>query len=197
VRPLMVPLIARIGQRKTIAIALSMLVASMLVLQHFLTTDTSTGYYILPLVLYAFCLSPLLPAIGSGTVARIAQQEKLLDAVSHYMTFRQLGASLGVAVLNILLAHRESLHTGRLYEHVHRDDTGTQAWLATQSANAMARGGYSIIDSHATALGRLAEAARHQAETLSYADAFGFMALIGVVALCMIPIIPPTLVIRK
>jgi DHA2 family multidrug resistance protein len=197
VRPLMVPLIARIGQRKTIAIALSMLVASMLVLLHFLTTDTSTGYYILPLVLYAFCLSPLLPAIGSGTVARIAQQEKLLDAVSHYMTFRQLGASLGVAVLNILLAHRESLHTGRLYEHVHRGDPGTQAWLAAQSANAIVRGGHSIVDSQMIALARLAEAARQQAETLSYADAFGFMALIGVVAVCMIPIIPPTPVIRK
>ena len=42
------------------------------------------------------------------------------------------------------------------------------------------------------AFGQLAEAARQQAATLSYADAFGFMALIGVVALCMVPIIPPT-----
>ena len=148
-------------------------------------------------MLYALCLSPLLPAIGSGTVARIAQQEKLLDGVSIYMTFRQFGASLGVALLNILLDHRETLHSGRLFEHLHRDDSGTQAWLATQSANAIARGGYSLVDSHTMAFGQLAEAARQQAATLSYADAFGFMALIGVVALCMIPIIPPTPVIRK
>jgi choline dehydrogenase-like flavoprotein len=44
-RPLMVPLIAHIGQRKTIVIALSILPGSMLVFQHFLTTDTATEYY--------------------------------------------------------------------------------------------------------------------------------------------------------
>ena len=33
--------------------------------------------------------------------------------------------------------------------------------------------------------------------TLSYADAFWFMALIGIMALCLVPIIPPTPVIRK
>jgi DHA2 family multidrug resistance protein len=34
-------------------------------------------------------------------------------------------------------------------------------------------------------------------ETLSYADAFSFMALIGVLALCLVPVMPPTPVIRK
>src|SRR6202034_4356880 len=43
VRPLMVPFIARLGQRKTIAFALLMLIASMLIFQDILTTDTSTG----------------------------------------------------------------------------------------------------------------------------------------------------------
>ena len=92
VRPLMVPLIAHLGQRKTIIGALSVLIASMLLFQHYLTRDTPAVYYIPPLVLYALCLSPLLPAVGSGTVAQIAQ-EKLLDGVSLYMTFRQFGAS--------------------------------------------------------------------------------------------------------
>jgi DHA2 family multidrug resistance protein len=195
VRPLMVPLIAHIGQRKTIVLALSMLIASMLVFQHLLTTDTATGYYFAPLVLYGLCLSPLLPAIGSGTVAQIAQ-DKLLDGVSLYMTFRQFGASLGVALLNILLAHRETLHSSRLFEHLHRNDASTLAALASRSANAIAHG-YSSIDSQGFALAQLAQAVRQQAATLSYADAFSFMAVIGIVALCLIPIIPPTPVIRK
>ena len=108
VRPLMVPLIAHLGQRKTIIGALSMLIASMLLFQHYLTRDTPAAYYIPPLVLYGLCLSPLLPAVGSGTVAQIAQ-DKLLDGVSLYMTFRQFGASLGVALLTILIDHRETL----------------------------------------------------------------------------------------
>jgi DHA2 family multidrug resistance protein len=46
-------------------------------------------------------------------------------------------------------------------------------------------------------LAQLAEAGRQQAETLSYADAFGFMAVIAVIAVCLVPIIPPTPVVRK
>jgi len=195
-RPLMAPVIASLGQRKTIALALLMLIASMGFFQHFLTSGTPTVYYIVPLVLYGLCLSPLLPAVGSGTVARV-EQEKLLDAVSHYMTFRQFGASLGVALLNILLARRETLHSARLFDHLQRDNVSTHAWLAVQSANAMARGGHSNIDSQAVAIGQLAQAARDQAATLSYADAFGFMALVGVVALCTIPVMPPSPVVRK
>jgi MFS transporter, DHA2 family, multidrug resistance protein len=194
-RPLMVPLIAHIGQRKTIVVALSILIGSMLVFQHYLTTDTATGYYILPLVLYGLCLSPLLPAIGSGTVAQIAQ-DKLLDGVSLYMTFRQFGASLSVALLNILLAHRETLHSARLFEHLHGHDGNAPVSLATRSANAVAHG-YSSIDSQHLALAQLAEAARQQVATLSYADAFGFMAVIAVIAVCLVPIIPPTPVVRK
>jgi MFS transporter, DHA2 family, multidrug resistance protein len=194
-RPLMVPLIAHIGQRKTIVIALSILLGSMLVFQHFLTTDTATGYYFLPLVLYGLCLSPLLPAIGSGTVAQISQ-DKLLDGVSLYMTFRQFGASLGVALLNILLAHRETLHSARLFEHLHAADGNAPTSIAARSANAIAHG-YSSIDSQHLALAQLAEAARQQAATLSYADAFGFMAVIAVIAVCLVPIIPPTPVVRK
>jgi len=195
VRPLMVPFIARLGQRKAIAFALTMLIASMLVFQRFLTAGTPKEYYILPLMLYGLCLSPLLPAIGSGTVARVAQ-EKLLDGVSIYMTFRQFGASLGVAVLNVLLVHRETLHSSRLFEHLHGSDGGTLTSLALRSANMVAHG-YSSADASRVALAQLAEAAKQQAATLSNADAFGFMAAIGVVALCCIPIIPPTPVMRK
>jgi DHA2 family multidrug resistance protein len=195
VRPLMVPLIARLGQRKTIVGALSVLIASMVLFQHYLTRDTPAAYYILPLMLYGLCLSPLLPAVGSGTVAQIAQ-DKLLDGVSLYMTFRQFGASLGVALLTILLDHRETLHSSRLFDHLQHSSGVTAASLASRSANAVAHG-YANLDSYRLALAQLAEAARQEAATLSYADAFSFMALIGIVALCLVPIIPPTPVIHK
>jgi MFS transporter, DHA2 family, multidrug resistance protein len=107
VRPLIVGIVARFGQRKTICGALVCLIASMLLINRFLTTDTPAAYFYLPLVLYALCLSSLLPSVGSGTVARIEQQ-KLLDGVSLYMTFRQFGAALGVAVITILVERRET-----------------------------------------------------------------------------------------
>ena len=190
-RPSVVPLIARIGQRKAIALALIMLIASMVLFNRQLTTGTPVAYFVLPLILYACCLSPLLPAVGSGTVARI-EQNKLLDGVSLYMTFRQFGASLGVAVLTILIAHRETLHSSRLFDHVRHDNPVTREWLASASASLTARGGYTPFESQRAAMRLLAETGAHQAATLSYADAFGFMALVGVLTLCVLPVVPPT-----
>lgn len=196
IRPLMVGLVARIGQRKTIVLALIMLIASMIWLNCILTTGTPDGYYLVPLILYGFCLSPLLPAVGSGTVARIDQHE-LLDGVSLYMTFRQFGASLGVALLTIVIAHRETFHSSRLFEHVRRSNPVTQDWTSSAAAAMTSRGGYSPFEGARMATKLLAEAGGHQAATLSYADAFAFMAVIGLVALCLVPIIPPTPVAKK
>ncbi|MFM0280377.1 MFS transporter [Paraburkholderia sediminicola] len=196
IRPLMVGLIARIGQRKTIVLALVMLIASMVLFNRLLTTDTPGYYYVAPLILYACCLSPLLPAVGSGTVAKI-EQNKLLDGVSLYMTFRQFGASLGVALLTILIGHRETLHSSRLFEHLRHDNPVTRDWLSSVSATLVARGGYTPFESQRAALHALAEAGAQQAATLAYADAFAFMAVVGVIALCLVPIIPPTPVAKK
>jgi len=191
IRPPMVGLIARIGQRKTIAIALVMLIASMVLLNRLLTTETADIYYVLPLVLYGFCLSPLLPAVGSGTVAKI-EQNKLLDGVSLYMTFRQFGASLGVAVLTFLIEERETLHSSRLFEHLRESGGLTSAWLADAATNAVGRGGFAPADTDSVATRLLREVSIHQSETLANADAFLFMAAVGFVALCLLPIVPPT-----
>ena len=61
VRPAIVPLTARFGQRKLIVGAIISLIASMLILSWLLATQTPRFYYTLPLILYACCLSALLP----------------------------------------------------------------------------------------------------------------------------------------
>ena len=196
VRPLLVGIVARHGQRKTICGALVCLIASMLLINRFLTTDTPATYFYLPLILYAFCLSSLLPSVGSGTVARIEQQ-KLLDGVSLYMTFRQFGAALGVAVITIFVERRETLHSARLFDHLRASSQVVQDWMTTASNMVSARSGYSALKSHDVATKLLAEVGGREVATLAYADAFLFMALIGVITLCMVPIIPPTPVAKK
>jgi DHA2 family multidrug resistance protein len=196
IRPLVVPLVARIGQRKTIVLALLMLIASMLLLSRLVTTGTPDSAYLLPLVLYAFCLSPLLPAVGSGTVARV-DQTKLLDGVSIYMSFRQLGAAIGVALVTIVLNWRETLHSSRLFEHLRTASGTTQSWLNATTTLITTRNGSSLLENRHAALVLLGEAGARQAETLAYADAFLFMAMIGVLALLVVPIIPPTPTAKK
>ncbi len=195
-RPLVVPLVARIGQRKTIILALIALIASMLLFSRLITTGTPDSMLLLPLVLYAACLSPLLPSVGSGTVAKIEQQ-KLLDGVSLYMGFRQFGAALGVALVAILIDRRESFHSSRLFEHLGMANTATRHWLATATSLIASRDGPSVLQAQSMAVRLLAEAGARQAEVLAYADAFLFMAVVGVVALCVVPVVPPTPVVTK
>lgn len=117
--------------------------------------------------------------------------------VSLYMTFRQFRASLGVALLTVVIERRETLHSSRLFEHLQAASHLTRNWLATTASTILSRGGYSTLESQRVATKLLAETGARQAATLAYADAFVFMAVVGVVALCLVPIIPPTPVAAK
>jgi MFS transporter, DHA2 family, multidrug resistance protein len=102
-----------------------------------------------------------------------------------------------VALLTILLERRETLHSSRLFEHVRMTSQATQAWLRSATALIESRGGHSVLESLNIATKMLSEAGARQAATLAYQDAFIFMAAIGVAALCLVPVIPPTPVVKK
>jgi MFS transporter, DHA2 family, multidrug resistance protein len=186
----------KFGQRKALTFALVMLILSMLLMARLVTPDTPYWYFALPLVLYGFCLAPLLSSVGGGTVARLPQEAQL-DAVSIYMTFRQFGTSVGVTLVTIVLDRREQLHSGRLFEHLHATGSTVTQWLNTATNVVTQRGGVSAVHAHEMATKLLAEASVRQAATLAYADAFLFMAAIGLVALCFVPLMSPTPVVRK
>ena len=191
IRPLVTWSIGKIGQRKTIIFALSMLVGSMTLFARLLTPGTPIVAYIAPLVVYAFCLTPLLSAVGGGTVARVAQDNQL-DAVSIYMTFRQFGTSLGVALVTIVLDRRTTLHSSRLFDHLRLDRPAVSDWMSRASGVLVGRRDLGAVDAAHAAYGVLQEAARRQAETLAYADAFLFMAAIGLATFFLIPLMAPT-----
>jgi DHA2 family multidrug resistance protein len=196
IRPLVTKSIGRFGQRKAIAFAFAMLVASMFLIARLMTTGTPDTFYAIPLVLYAFCLAPMLSAIAGGTVSKLPAANQL-DAVAIYMTVRQFGASLGVTLVTTLLDLRETLHSSRLFEHLQLGGARTQAWITTAAQDAIGRGGYTMAQAQQMALKMLSETAARQAATLAYADAFWFMAAIGVVALCFVPLMSPTPVVKK
>jgi MFS transporter, DHA2 family, multidrug resistance protein len=196
IRPLVTRAIARFGQRKVLVFAFSMLIISMLMLARLITTGTPEAIYVIPLVLYAFCLAPLLSSVGGGTVARMPQDQQL-DAVSIYMSFRQFGTSFGVTLVTLILDRREELHSSRLFEHLKASGMQVQHWLDTVGQLIMQRGGATSIDAQHMAIKMLGETSATQAATLAYADAFVFMAVMGVVALCLIPFMSPSPVAAK
>ena len=196
IRPLVTPSIARFGQRKAITFAFAMLVLSMGLFARLMTTGTPRADYVIPLVLYALCLAPMLSAIGGGTVSKVNPALQL-DAVAIYMTFRQFGASLGVTLVTALLERRETLHSARLFDHLRTGSPLTQGWLDTAGQVATQHSGATPFQAQQMALGLLAEAGSRQAATLAYADAFLFMAAVGVVALCLVPLMSPTAGAKK
>ncbi len=196
IRPLVTWSIAKVGQRKVLTFALVMLILSMLLMARLVTPGTPYWYFALPLVLYAFCLAPLLSSVAVGTVGRLPQEDQL-DAVSIYMTFRQLGASLGVTLVTIVLDRREQLHSSRLFEHLHATGPLVTQWLNTAANTIIQRGGVSAAQAHDMATKLLAQTSAQQAATLAYADTFLFMAAVGLVALCLVPLMSPTPVVKK
>jgi DHA2 family multidrug resistance protein len=189
-RPLATPAQGRFGQRKMTAFALVSLIASMLLMAQFLTTDTPAIYYALPLLLYACCLAPLLAAVGSGTAARVPGGGQI-DAVAIYMTFRQFGTALGVALVNIVISRRETLHSSRLFEHLRQGRPDLHAWLSAVSTRMAEHGGRTAVDASSAALAALREISARQASVLAYADVFRVMAVIGVAALMFVPLMSP------
>jgi MFS transporter, DHA2 family, multidrug resistance protein len=138
----------------------------------------------------------MLSATSSGTVGKMPLSDQL-DAVAIYMTVRQLGASLGVTMVTIVLNWRETLHSSRLYEHLQAGATQTRGWMSTAAQSIMQRGGYSPFEARHMALGLLSRLGTRQAATLAYSDAFLFMAGIGLVALFFVPLMSPTSVVKK
>jgi DHA2 family multidrug resistance protein len=191
IRPLVSMAIARFGQRKAIAFAFTMLVGSMLLFARLMTTGTPDTDYVLPLILYAFCLAPMLSAIASGTISKVPMAQQL-DAVAIYMTVRQFGASFGVTLVTILLDRRETLHSSRLFEHLRSSGSHAQAWMHQAAQFAIGRGGYAPAEAQHMAVQMLSDEAARQAATLAYADAFVFMAAIGLIALCFVPLMSPS-----
>ena len=189
-RPIMSKVISKIGPRKTTALAFCMLIVAMLLFYRCLTSSTPDAYFLLPLALYAGCLTTVLPAIGLGAVGKL-DPGRQLDGLHIYLTFRLLGASLGVAFLTILLERRETLHSSRLYEHLNAANETTSTALSSMSTFLYTSSGASTSGTSLMSVGLLARAGAQQVATLGYADCFLFMAMIGVIAFCFIPLLAP------
>jgi MFS transporter, DHA2 family, multidrug resistance protein len=113
------------------------------------------------------------------------------------MSFRQFGASLGVTLVTILLDWRETLHSTRLFDHLRAGGPQVQDWMNQAAQFAITRGGYSPAQAQQMAVGMLSNEGARQAATLAYADAFLFMAAVGVIALCFVPLMSPSVVVKK
>jgi DHA2 family multidrug resistance protein len=97
---------------------------------------------------------------------------------------RNLGGSMGIALVQTVLAQRQQFHQSRLVEHIAPSDVAYQ-----QTIDAMTRffeaQGSNASEAASQAIAWVGQTLQHQIDLLAYIDAFWTLAVIGAI---MVPI---------
>ena len=135
-----------------------------------LSPDTGEGDLFWPLILRAagsvFMYMPLsMAALGS------IPKREVGTATGFYNLTRQLGGSIGVALLSTLLTRRQQFHRSMLVESIIPSNVFTSERL-DQTTQMLVGKGFSLEDAHQKALGLLDAAVGQQAAIMSFTDTF-------------------------
>jgi len=112
-------------------------------------------------------------------------REKMGNATSIFNLMRNIGGSVGIAVMTTLLARRQQFHQNRLVEHLLPGQPYVSGLLQQFTSFFILKGTDPSTASH-RAIGSLYGLVHQQAAMLSFVEAFKVM---GVVFLVMIPMV--------
>jgi MFS transporter, DHA2 family, multidrug resistance protein len=116
-----------------------------------------------------------------GSVSR----EDTPDAAGLYNMARNLGGSIGLALLGVFIDRRTELHADMIRQSVTANSTLLQERLASQSAFFAARSG-DLAAGNQQAIGQLAGQIHQQALVMTYSDCFW---ILGVGLIILLPTI--------
>lgn len=144
----------------------------------------------LPLALRALGFPFVIVAITNIATAGI-EQEQIPSASGLFNMLRNLGGSVGIAVLGSLLTQREHFHSNHLGEAISLFSAATDERL-TQLTSRFVSLGYDAVTAGRMALGAIDQTVRGQAYFLAYGDcfkmlAFGLIACVLLVPFCQKP----------
>jgi len=136
-------------------------------------------------VLQGIALSCLFIPLMTLAVARIPSQ-KMGNATSIFNLMRNIGGSVGIAIMTTFLSRRTQLHQNHLIANVRAGDIETWRYLAGLRAHFHALGADNVTASR-KALGAVYGLLQQHAAMLAFVEAFWLM---GVVFLLMLPLLP-------
>ena len=99
-------------------------------------------------------------------------KEKSSKASAVYAMSRNLGGSVGIALLTSYLARHQQIHQSNLANHLVTANTGYRETLAEITATIAAHGHNAVIAGHA-AMGRMYHELIHQSSLMAFNDSFG------------------------
>lgn len=149
-----------------------------------ITPQTGTSDLFLPLIWRGAATVLMFLPLSLATLGSLPKQD-IAAGSGFYNLTRQLGGSIGIAVLTTLLAQREAFHKANLLTKLTPYDLATSQRLDALTG-VFQNGGTDAATAHQQALMSLEQLVNTQAAILSYADCFRF---VGVVFLCSLPLL--------
>lgn len=149
-----------------------------------LTPQTGTDDLFLPLVWRGAVTVLMFLPLSLATLGPLPVQDVSAGSGFYNLT-RQLGGSVGIALLTTLLTQREAFHRAMLLDHVTPYDFVTNQRLDALTG-AMQSQGSDAVTAHQQALALINQTVSQQAAVLSFADIFR---VVGVAFLCSLPLL--------
>ena len=181
--PVAAKLAGRVDPRAQLVMGTLILVGSMRWLGQ-MSPDTGEANIFWPLIVRSFGTALMFLPLSLATLGPIPKKD-ISAASGFYNLTRQLGGSIGVALLSTLLDRREAFHRAVLVEHLSSSDPLVTVRVAAYTARFVAAG-YTGPDATAHALKLLDGGVSVQAAILSFGDTFWATSML---VLCTIPLI--------
>lgn len=173
----------RIDARLLIAAGAAILVVSAVMLAR-INPDTGTASLFWPLVLRGFGTVAMFLPLSLATLGDLPKRD-IAAGSGFYNLMRQMGSSIGIALITTTLAHRESVHRAILAEKITMARPETVSRLNLY-AGAFQRHTSDPVMAHDQALSVLDHLLNSQSLLLSFADVFLYVAIAFVLTLPLI-----------
>ncbi|MGB7891909.1 MAG: DHA2 family efflux MFS transporter permease subunit [Microcoleus sp.] len=149
-----------------------------------ITPQTGTDNLFWPLIWRGATTVLMFLPLSLATLGSIPKEDVSAGSGFYNLT-RQLGGSIGIAILTSLLAQREAFHRAILLAKLTPYDPETTERLSALTGLFQSRGS-DAATAQQQALAALSQLVNTQAAVLSYADIFRF---VGIVFLCSLPLL--------
>ena len=138
-----------------------------------------------PRFLFGFSTGFIFPPLQTLTLATI-RLERLANATAAYNVVRNVGGSIGVALVTMFLVRRSQEHQSTLVSHVNVWDPDTARRLR-EWTNYFAAQGADAFTASRRAMAMLYRTTTEQAQVMAYVDDFWLIALVFISVLPLIP----------